>query len=396
MVLTIFAARLSKLLLFLTALVALYTALFFAFNQLDFPPIWDEIRFWQASLLFSQHPIPNLAQLQNYTELNTPLPFIVFGWLENLFHQGAKSGRLLNLILSSVLVFLIGAPLDRKPGYGILSAIGLLLCPYYLWLSAHLYTDIIATFFAFFGVWFYLRDRHWLSSVAFILAIASRQFMLAFPVAIFFYEAIVSFRKGVRFRWYWLPPILAASSIFGWILLFDGLAPSPAISQEFVPSVQKSFWAVTPSSSLYFLACLGLYFVIPEWGLFSRRFQFKSLLNFKNLSIAIGLLLLLVCFPVQEAHGILDKASNILPNWANQFLIYTLALLACIRFSQFNLAFCLVLLNTLLMLKAYPLDRYTLTLLVVFWYFKSIYLLDKMPEETIQPQSPKPSVPTLS
>lgn len=404
MVSNLFSHRSTKIFLFTLTLLFTYLLLFLVSQQLQFPPIWDEKRFWQVSLSFSHHLLPNLQQIQNYSELNTPLPFILFGWLEYWFHQGIAAGRFFNLFLSFILAFLIGCPAQRKAKNSILAVIGLLVFPYYLWLSTHLYTDIIAVFFGFFGVWFYLKNQHGFSSLAFILAIASRQFMLAFPVGILIYEIATVIRsrflnsdqpasnpsisgnnitgsmpasitRQVIKRWVSL--LVAIFSIFGWIWLFNGLAPSSALEQRAAPSVQYSLWAISPSSSLYFLGCVGLYFVIPEWILFSRQLSFKSWCTAKNISLAIGLLLLTIAFPLPDAHGILAKTQNILPGLVFHSLVYGLGLLTCIRFNRINLASCLLLANMGLMLKAYPWDKYVLPLLVVLWYFKSIQTLDK-------------------
>ena len=78
----------EKRVLFLLSVALLYAALFVWRDCLQGPPQWDEVSFWQTSLTFSDRLIPTLDQLRNYEELNTPLPFVLFGMLEYLFHQG--------------------------------------------------------------------------------------------------------------------------------------------------------------------------------------------------------------------------------------------------------------------------------------------------------------------
>ncbi|GAB4366856.1 MAG: hypothetical protein Kow00121_04610 [Elainellaceae cyanobacterium] len=364
---------------FSCCLFAIYGAVFLLQEQLQGPLFADEKSFWKTSLLFSHSLLPDLNQLKNYPELNTPLPFIIFGNLEYLFSQGIFAGRLLNLILSLIMVFLIGVPLHRNSKHSVLSAIGLLSFPYYLWLSSLLYTDIVAAFFVFFGFWFYLRNQHLLSGIAFVLAIASRQYMLTFPVALIAYEIANSLMSGrFQFRLQWLTPAIAASSIFVWFRFFNGIAPqSGIVERATTPAVQQTLWAIAPDSSLYFLACLGLYFVIPEWLLFCRKINPKFLLIRKNYFIASGLLALFLIFPPIEAHGLLIKVTDFLPaSVFSMALFYCLALLVCLRFSKINLAFFVLLVCAGLMMKAYPWDKYALPLLVVFWYFKSIDVLD--------------------
>lgn len=365
---------------FVFALIALYLGLFLYLDGLRFAPTWDEPRFWQTALQFSHSLIPDLEQLKSYGELNTPLPFIVFGALEYLFNSGIFAGRLLNFILSFLMVLLIGISNPRSSKTSTLAVIGLLVFPYYLLLSGYFYTDIFAAFFAFLGIWFYVREQHILVGLAFILAIASRQYTIAFPAAILVHELITLLRtEGFKIRFKWLAPLIALSSIFGWILLFGGLAPSTALTsgQIPVPSVQEQPFSLDLSGSLYSLACLGIYFVIPEWVLFNRTMNWRRLLNKKNYALAFAVLVLLAIFPPLQAHGLFIKVVNVMPVLVLKLaVLYVPALLATLRFARLNLGFWLVLMNVGIMLKAYPWDKYLLPLLLVLWYLRSV-----MPEQ---------------
>ena len=278
------------------------------------PPLWDEADFWTASLTFSTRFIPTVEQLTSYKELNTPLPFIMFGWLERLFRQGMFAGRLLSMLLSISIVFAVGWPTAQKKQRSLRCLIGLLLCPYFLLYSGLLYTDIIACFFVLLGVISYEHKRHLLICVAFVLAIASRQYMLAFPAAITLYEFVIamrnipwrSFKVSQYFKWKdqwrWIAPAIATCSIFGWIVLFQGLAPKPAFTTPDipraysailavasgnamssavlatnVPPVQRSLWALTPGAAVNFLSCVALYIVIPEALLFKLRYPWRRI-----------------------------------------------------------------------------------------------------------------------
>ncbi|MGB3640407.1 MAG: hypothetical protein WBA39_22965 [Rivularia sp. (in: cyanobacteria)] len=374
------------IMLYLFGILILYFIVFFVLDKLQFSPIWDEPNFWETSLIFSNSLIPPGTWLQNYKELNTPLPFIIFGILEYLFKGGIFNGRLLNFFISFIISCFIGLPINKQRKDAFLSLCGLILFPYYLWLSGHLYTDIIASFFVLMGFWFYTRSQNIFSGISFILAIASRQYMLVFPVAITAFEFFLYLKtKFINYKQYQpqliriISPLIASFSIFGWLLLFKGMAPQTAMTERSVPEVQLSWWSVEPNSSLYFLACVGLYFVIPELILFRHKFSWQNVMNRKNYFIASILLFLFIIFPPLEAHGILIKIVRFLPNdFLKLALFYILALLSCLRFSnRFNLAFWIVLVNSVLMMKAFPWDKYLLPLLIVFWYLKSIGILDK-------------------
>lgn len=347
-------------------------------------PIWgDEGRFWASSLTFSDSLIPTIEDLKTYNSLNTPLPFILFGWLEYLFDGGIFAGRVLNLALSLGIVVIIGWPTKNRGGRAILCLIGLLFCPYFLWVSGRLYTEMIACTWVLLGVIAYIRNRHLLSGLAFVLAIASRQYMIAFPAAIATYEFLRTAQNYYQHRqidWHrqirWISPLIATLSILGWFTLFQGLAPADATVEK-APEVQKTLWALELSRSVNFLSFVGLYIVIPELILFLPKEPLKSIKKYWKKWLLIAFLLLLLCliFPPQvTGNGNLFKVAQLLPSYPLQFcLYYGLALLACIRFARPDLMFWFVIFHAAMMTKAIPWDRYVLPLAVVFWYLKSIF-----------------------
>ncbi|MGP1385607.1 MAG: ArnT family glycosyltransferase [Thainema sp.] len=395
---------------FIVGVVVIYMALLAWLDFLRGPFLWDERTFWETSLGFSDRLVPSLEDLSDYKELNTPLPFVIFGSLEYLFNQGIFAGRLLNLILSLVIVFLIGWPNRSRGGRAILCLIGLFMCPYYLFLSGRLYTEMIACFWMILGLMTYIRDRYLLSSFAFVLAIASRQYMIAFPAAIMSYEFVLAFNHSLRIRkfrlqdhWKWLAPLLAVLSLLFWVYLFQGLAPQSGLEYRSVPDVQQSFWSLTPGGAINFLAFVGVYIVIPEFILFvfpkyflsaKRTNKIASMLR-KGLSVvqaqwqrllivaALLLLFVLVYPPLLFGAGTLIKIADLLPSdIAKIALFYGLSYLACVRFSQSNLITLMVLFNSLIMMKAYPWDRYVLPLVVAFWYLKSIQFKGEFKEDS--------------
>lgn len=378
--------------IFLVGVTAIYTAVVLWLDFLQAPPLWDEGHFLETSSTFSDRLIPSIDDLKDYGELSTPLPFIIFGAMEHLFQQGIFAGRLLNLLLSVGIVTLIGWPSREKKERALKCLIGLLLCPYFIWYSALMYTDVIACFLGLMGVMAYVRDRHWLSSLAFILAIASRQYLIAFPAAIVTYEFLLAMKRVAhnrRFRlseqWRWLAPLLAALTLLFWFYLFQGLAPATAIDGGSTPDVQKTTWALMPGGVINFLAFVGFYLIIPEFIVFWPSQPIKQSLHIwqkqrrKIVLIALGLLLYQLAFsPVLLGLGSVLKIANLLPfEFLKLGLFYLLALIACLRFSRPNLLSLFVLFNSLIMLKAYPWDKYILPLAVIFWYLKSVDLEEK-------------------
>ncbi|MEO0934689.1 MAG: hypothetical protein AAFY21_13330 [Cyanobacteria bacterium J06641_2] len=92
--------------------------------------------------------------------------------------------------------------------------------------------------------------------------------------------------------------------------------------------------------------------------------------------------------PLLSGSGNIAKIVDLLPyNTLKMLLFYSLSLLACVRFSQPNLISLIVMFNSLIMVKAYPWDRYVLPLVVVFWYLKSIRFQEPIKQEKQQEES---------
>jgi hypothetical protein len=94
--------------------------------------------------------------------------------------------------------------------------------------------------------------------------------------------------------------------------------------------------------------------------------------------MAIILLGYMTVFPPPlDGIGSLVKVAAMLPQpFLGLAFFYGLALLTCIRFSNFGLMSLFVVFNSLIMMKAYPWDKYVLPLVIIFWYLKSIKLED--------------------
>ncbi len=360
---------------FVVALVAFYVGVFFFLERLQLSPTFDEPHYWGSVLEFSHRWIPSLEQLRTYRELNTPLAFVIFGWLEYGFHAGIFAGRLLNLVTSFVILLWIGLSSTKSRSAAPLAVLGLVISPHYLRMGGYLYTDMMAAFFVFLGVWLYLRGQHWWAALAFVLAIATRQYVVAFPAGIVLYELIRGYPKmGLRPRASWIAPLVASASLVGWIWFFGGLVPQNAMTNPLltIPRVQKSLINLDARAGLYLLASLGLLFVIPEWVLFNQSLNWRSLLTKKSGLLGLGLLLLFWQFPILKAHGVLIRFMKLMPTASTfEAAAFFLAWLAAIRFSRMNLGLALVAMNLAVLLKAYPWDKYLLPLLVVLWFFRA-------------------------
>lgn len=364
-------------------------------DGLRFAPVKDEVYFLQAAT-FLGHPFPpTLEQLGGYSVMQTPLAFLVWGLLGRLTGDVLLSGRLLDLALAGAIIGLVavrrGVPFEQR----LLPMVGLATYPYLFPLGVHLYTDVPAAFLALAGVSAHVRGRPRTAVILFALAIATRQYMVAFPVGVAAWEWSRSARQESHT---WLEGALAAvgaASLLGWFAFFGGLAPKAGESRWISgypdPMMHASIFLI--DYGLYFLAALGAYFVVPELLLFRERAPWRGLASSRNAVIALGLLLLFaVCPPSFDSdHGgaLVRAVRLVLPSRVADgpglvLTCYVLALLTALRFTRrLDLGFWIVAVNFVLMTKTQlAWDKYYLPIVAVLWFLKAEGMLAVATEKT--------------
>ena len=356
----------------LALLAAAYLLMMGLVVALDLPPRKDELHFWPTTLLFSQRWIPPLGLFRDYPELNYPLPFVVFGWLEHAFHLGISAGRVLNLALSFVVVAAVVVEGDSRRASN-LAALGLLLFPYYLGISAHLYTDILGILPMVIGLWLHVRRQRAAAACAFALAIASRQLIVAAPAAVAAWELIVNPSAWRRHAGRWLAPCLACATLLGWLWLFGGPAPASELAAQGIhPNLLRD---VGLSRALYTLTIVGGFYVLPEWVLLGRRPTGRRPATLA--AVGAAMIAAFWIFPplgdgVDGVYtiGFFDIAMVSLLGFRIRMAVYgLLAALAVLRFDRPTLAATLVYANAfVLMLDPRMWEKHIMPLMVALWY----------------------------
>jgi hypothetical protein len=370
----------AQRLYFFGAVAAVFFALLVGFDFLRFPIRADELHFWPASVALFQTGFPTLSQLQSYKELSTPLPFLIFGGLEHIFHGGIVVGRAINMASSFAILLIIGA-LGNFSLRALLCAAGLLLCPYFVLVGTHLYTDPLAVLGGVAGVALYLRGRPWGSAACFIFGIACRQYIVAFPLAIFARELLAQARlRRFALSSTMIAPAIAAASLAGWYLFFGDFASESALHAQNLSAIR-----FFPEHGLYFLACIGLYFVVLESILF-RSVAAALAPGPGAIAIAAAVTILFLFFPpIENTHhpvatmGYFDIAARfVLPTPARLALFWALAILAVIRLRPLSAGGLMLYANAALLACAHVAwDKYALPMLAALWLLKSAARLDE-------------------
>jgi hypothetical protein len=365
---------------FFAAIAVAFLALLVGFDFLRFPIRADELHFWPASVALFQNGPPTLGQLQTYNELSTPLPFLIFGGLEYVFHGGIVVGRAINTASSFATLIIIGA-LGKFSLRALLCAVGLILFPYSALAGTHLYTDPIAVLCTVAGVALYLRGWLWTSAVCFIIGIACRQYVVAFPLALLARGLLLNARlKQIALRSEVIAPAIATLSLAGWYVFFGGFAPQTALHAQNVNAGH-----LYPEHGLYFLTCIGFYFVVVECILF--RSVAPLLAPGRGAIVIAALVAVLFMFfpPIENINppvptmGYLDIAArSVLPTPARVILFWALAALAALRLRPLSTRGLMLYANAALLACAHVAwDKYALPMLATLWLLKSADRLDE-------------------
>lgn len=360
-----------------------YAAIYLVGDPQHAPLARDELHFWPTSVYFSHRFPPTLEQLRSYTELSTPLPFVYFGLLEYLTHQGLWLGRLTNLLLSLACVLMVlFAGFRPATRVSFFSALLLFACPYYLGVATHLYTDAFALFFVLAALVAHSRGWFAVSACAFACAVSTRQYAVAFSLALCVWQ--ISQSWGAKRVWKdagsWTSPLVSVGVLMGWIIFFGGPAPAPAIAEHALESTRT--WSILPQNSGYFLACVGLYYVLPELLVFAsaRRALLQVSPRFALAVVLLSALFFAWYPPLGNSAsyafremGYFDKALRVVfSDFFRVTVFYLFASLTVLRFSRFELASLFLYANAAMLSK--PLiawDKYALPVLCVLWWIKA-------------------------
>jgi hypothetical protein len=395
----------------------LYTSLFLLFvfivvfilkDHFNGPLYQDEFHYLPTAVFFSQEPIPSLDLLKSYNELNTPVPFILGGWVVYFFGEHIQYLRLLTYAVSFTLLMLFVWFSPERSKRFFLCLAGLVVFPNYYLCSVYYYTDIFAMATVLAGLIAYTRGVHWAGVIFFIAAVCSRQYMLAFPAAIVLYELLEILKKGFSFRQMtkglfsdltWVYYAVAVLSIIPWILLWQGPAPAAVMEQQYYDSnklIQYNFGFLIYSS-----VCLAVYYVIPEVLLTGKwRYFIDYPKNYPRIFTALVLFVvtLVIFFPAKQAYnpyftwpylGYVDQLFMTvgISGFFKQLCFGALMLITLMRFGspQFNLASCIVVINVLLLGKAQlSWDKYSLPMIMSLWFlamFDQYWALNKYKEK---------------
>lgn len=394
------------------ALLALFILVFFLKERFTVDLYQDEHHYLPTAALFSTEPVPSLHLLQTYNELNTPIPFILGGWVLRVFGEDIQHLRLLTAFTSFALLMLFVWCSPGRTRRFWLCLGGLLIFPNYYLVSVYYYTDIFAMVFTLGGMIAYLRKSHAVAFLSLAAAICCRQYMLAFPAAILAYEVFknvkwtanpVDIVKSVFSDTAWIWYAAAVLAIVPWVLIWHGPAPASVMADQHYDSdklVQYNFGYV-----MYASAVVAVYYIIPE-TLVTRRFSHYLSYPRRHPAMFAAFLIfiagIIAFFPARQAYnpyftwpylGYVDELLMKIgiTGLVKQLVFGALMLVTLVRFisPRFNLAAWVYLLNVLLLGKAQlSWDKYSLPMIMVLW-FLALYDEHWIPSASVTENEPE-------
>jgi len=229
---------------------------------------------WMETEVFlSETP---LYQPISSTELlvvpHTPLYIIVTSFFTNLTGNTLFAGRLVSILAGiglCLISFLIGRKLSGSSYIGIVA--GLLVVSTYVFkfLTPIYRMDTLGVMFSFLGLYFVIKSEGrgkwlYLSILAFLAAIFTKQFYISGPIAVFLYlwfrsegSFKESFKYGLAFLGSLLGGLVIAGFLTGWELIYHNfiyLVMGSAFGwPAFVGHLRKLFFYHMP----LFIGCLG-------------------------------------------------------------------------------------------------------------------------------------------
>ena len=375
------ATESGQRLAFVVVVVAVYALVIFWMKGLNFDLVKDEVQFWELVLAFVETWPPSLEELRNYPEPMTPVSFLIRAGLEHWHHQGLAAARLVSMVAAFAILGLIGlqrTTAQSQPGTPMLAAMALLIYPYWIPISLLVYTDVPASLFIVLGFFFYVRKVHLAAAIFLAVAIGTRQYSVAFPAAITAYEGLQVLRTRKPSWSSWLPYALAAASLLGWITFFGGMGPAAGLERW--PRHAESITKITPDFSIYFLAAIGAYFVLPEF-LIDRRWRNIALRPTPRVWITIALVFLVfLTFTPRYSEGIgplhrtltFILGGNELAAFVRLSVLLALVCGTVLRFAQLDIGAWIVIVNAGLMAFSWsPWEKYCMPVLAALWFLKA-------------------------
>lgn len=287
---------------------------------LHWPPWGDELHYIDTVKQFGQGL--SLQLLRTYPEMTAPLTFITYGFWGRIVGFETWRLRLLSPVLALAALLLLTRVLRQRTKDDLAVLIGTLsiaTTPYFVGLSAFVFTDMLALLCMMVAVAGMTGDRAWMTGAGIACAILARQY-LVFLVPAVALAALIGegTRRAIRSPQVWSAG-LAVLPFAALVWLWDGtLSPINELRHNYVTGRGIRF---NPHALSLYLAVPGIYLApLLAW---------RARAGIRRGSVAVGCALALVTlwFPIQPSEPQISEGSMTV-GFAHRALTYLLPSIA--------------------------------------------------------------------
>jgi hypothetical protein len=235
-------------------------------------PAWgDEEHFVLTIRQFGQGI--TLDTLRTYSEMSTPLPFILYAAWGKIVGFELPALRLLSLavaVITIILFWRLCYKIFHDAFSASMCAIFLFINPYMVGFSIFVFPDMLTILCLVVGMLALLDDRPVVLVIAIAFGLLSRQYFIFFPVAVLIYSLYRSYRKNRRQLKIITATLLGMVPILLLFWLWQGVSPQNDLKELYLGYAFKFY----PPALILYIALLGTYLlplVIMRWRKYYRN-----------------------------------------------------------------------------------------------------------------------------
>lgn len=297
------------------SIFSFFTVLSISILTIGLPYRGDERHFVETIKLFSDNF--NLNTLKDYPEVTPPLFYYVFAAWSKLFGFSIESLRIFNSIISFftwLLIFKLNEKFIADKKIQFLISLISVLNPYFLGMSAHVFTDMLTINFILISMLSFINNNFIYFTIFSTMAILTRQYAIIFPAGVLIYSVLNIKNLSTTNKKFIFAAIVSLIPILILFAVWQNISPKSGIEKWFIPN-----------SSNYNLDYINSYitfsiiYILPIFVLISRKIK----LNIKVLLTSVVLSVLISLFPIKTSVATLTLTDYKTIGFAHEFLVET-------------------------------------------------------------------------
>lgn len=277
----------------LWSIFSFFTVLSISILTIGLPFRGDERHFIETIKFFSDNF--NLNTLKDYPEVTPPLFYYLFAAWSKLFGFSIESLRIFNSIISFftwLLIFKLNEKFIVDKKIQLLISLISVLNPYFLGISAHVFTDMLTINFILISMISFFKNNYISFTIFTSMAILTRQYAVIFPSAVLIYSALSIKNQVSTNKKFIIASIVSLVPILILFTIWQNISPKSGI-EKWVILNEKIYNADYINSYVTF----STIYILPILVLILRKMK----LNFNVLLAGFVISVLISLFPIKTS-----------------------------------------------------------------------------------------------